>query len=145
MEQDHVRANTSSAANQAIDNQMVATLQTFSTASSNEISERIDKIEKEYNVERVLELNASILAFIGVLLGAFVNIYWLILPGLVLPFLALHAVQGWCPPLPILRALKVRTQKEIDVEKYSLKFLRGDFDNLQREKDIQKILQIIWK
>ncbi|MBI2785444.1 MAG: hypothetical protein HYX60_03705 [Legionella longbeachae] len=145
MKQDHVRANTSAATNQAIDNQMIATLQTFSTASLDEINQRLDKIEKEYNVERVLELNASTLAFIGVLLGAFVNIYWLILPALVLPFLALHAVQGWCPPLPILRALKIRTQKEIDVEKYSLKILRGDFDGLQKEKDIPKILQIVRK
>ncbi|KTD08534.1 hypothetical protein [Legionella jamestowniensis] len=145
MEKDHVRANTSYSSNQAIDNKIISTLQSFSTASSDKISQRIDKIEKEYNVERVLELNASILAFIGVLLGAFVNAYWLILPGLVLPFLALHAVQGWCPPLPILRALKVRTQREIDSEKYSLKILRGDFDNLQNEKDIQKILQVVRK
>ncbi|OCH97012.1 hypothetical protein A8135_05100 [Legionella jamestowniensis] len=145
MEKDHVRANTSYSSNQAIDNKIISTLQSFSTAISDKISQRIDKIEKEYNVERVLELNASILAFIGVLLGAFLNVYWLILPGLVLPFLALHAVQGWCPPLPILRALKVRTQREIDSEKYSLKILRGDFDNLQNEKDIQKILQVVRK
>ncbi|QMT59745.1 hypothetical protein [Legionella sp. PC997] len=145
MKQDHVRANTQTSANKAIDEQIVSTLQSFSTASSEEISQRIDKLDKEYNVERVLELNASILAFIGILLGAFVNTYWLILPGLVLPFLAFHAVQGWCPPLPILRALKVRTQKEIESEKYSLKILRGDFDNLNNEKDIQKILQIIRK
>ncbi len=76
---------------------MILTLQSFSTASSDELSQGIDKIEKEYNVERVLELNASILDFIGVLLVAFVNTYWLILPGLVIPFLTLHALQGWCP------------------------------------------------
>lgn len=145
MEHDHVRENTTSSANQAIDNKIISELQYFSTVDSKEINSRINKIEKEYNVERILELNASILAFIGVLLGAFLNIYWLFLPGIVLPFLAFHAIQGWCPPIPILRALKVRTQKEIDTEKYSLKILRGDFDNLQSEKDVQKIFELVRK
>jgi hypothetical protein len=45
----------------------------------------------------------------------------------VLTFLFQHAVQGWCPPLPVLRRLGVRTRKEIDRERYALKALRGDF------------------
>ncbi|HSH82103.1 MAG TPA: hypothetical protein VLA19_26550 [Herpetosiphonaceae bacterium] len=49
---------------------------------------------------------------------------------MVLPFLVQHAVQGWCPPLLVIRALGVRTRKEIDVEKYALKALRGDFGPL---------------
>ncbi|KTD19091.1 hypothetical protein [Legionella jordanis] len=145
MKQDHVRANSSDSANQAIDNEIISTLHSYTNASPDKLSQRIEDIGKEYNVERVLELNASILAFTGVLLGAFVSTYWLILPGLVLPLLAIHAVQGWCPPLPILRALKVRTQEEIDSENYSLKILRGDFDNLNKEQDVQKILQLVRK
>jgi hypothetical protein len=39
-----------------------------------------------------------------------------------------HALQGWCPPLPLLRRLGVRTQQEIERERYALKALRGDFD-----------------
>ena len=50
------------------------------------------------------------------------------LPGIVLPFLFQHAVQGWCPPVPVLRRLGVRTREEIDREKYALKVLRGDFE-----------------
>jgi hypothetical protein len=48
----------------------------------------------------------------------------------VLPFLFQHAVQGWCPPVPLFRRLGVRTRKEIDAEKYALKAVRGDFDEL---------------
>lgn len=106
---------------------------------------RINHSEKEYDVERILELNASTLAFIGVLLGAFLNLYWLILPGIVLPFLAFHAVQGWCPPLPVLRYLKVRSQKEIDSEIIALKIIRGDFDALQTEKESEQILSALLK
>jgi hypothetical protein len=45
------------------------------------------------------------------------------LPGVVLSFLLQHALQGWCPPLPILRRMGVRTRGEIDQEKYELKAL----------------------
>lgn len=31
-----------------------------------------------------------------------------------------HGLQGWCPPLPVLRRLGVRTRGEIDREKYAL-------------------------
>jgi hypothetical protein len=52
----------------------------------------------------------------------------LVLTLAVLGFLLQHAVQGWCPPLALLRRLGVRTRREIDAEKYALKALRGDFD-----------------
>ncbi|HET9942578.1 MAG TPA: hypothetical protein VFR05_04515, partial [Terriglobia bacterium] len=38
-----------------------------------------------------------------------------------------HAVQGWCPPVPLFRRLGIRTQREIDEERYALKAMRGDF------------------
>ncbi|HJS07611.1 MAG TPA: hypothetical protein VJ809_08115, partial [Pirellulales bacterium] len=53
-----------------------------------------------------------------------------IVPGVVLSFLFQHAVQGWCPPVPVLRRLGVRTREEIDREKYALKALRGDFSEV---------------
>jgi hypothetical protein len=60
-------------------------------------------------------------------LGATVDKRWLTLPALVTAFLFQHAVQGWCPPLPILRRLGFRTSREIETERYALKALRGDF------------------
>ena len=55
---------------------------------------------------------------------------WAYLPLVVTGFLLQHATQGWCPPVPILRALGFRTQGEIERERYALKALRGDFDDL---------------
>jgi len=49
-------------------------------------------MEREWDVERVLEANASTLAFIGVVLGVTVHKRWLLVPGVVLPFLFQHAV-----------------------------------------------------
>jgi hypothetical protein len=48
----------------------------------------------------------------------------------VLLFFVQHALQGWCPPIPAFRALGVRTRPEIDREKYAIKALRGDFQNI---------------
>jgi hypothetical protein len=75
--------------------------------------------------ERLLEAMASSLSLI--MLGATVDRRWFLLPTAVLPFLLLHAVQGWCPQVPLLRRLGVRTRGEIDRERYALKALAGDF------------------
>lgn len=50
-----------------------------------------------------------------------------LIPLVVGSFLLQHAVQGWCPPLPVFRRMGVRTQTEIDEERAALKALRGDF------------------
>lgn len=88
---------------------------------------RIRELEREWDIERTLEANASTLALTGAILGTTVNRRWFWLTGGVLTFLFQHATSGWCPPLPILRKLGVRTQSEIDQEKFALKAVRGDF------------------
>jgi hypothetical protein len=66
-------------------------------------------------------------------LAAAVNKKWLALPAVVLTFLVQHAIQGWCPPIPLFRSLGARTRKEIDLEKYALKVLGGDFGNARSD------------
>ena len=53
--------------------------------------------------------------------GALGSRRWLWLPGFVTAFLFQHAVQGWCPPVPLLRRLGVRTAREIELERSALK------------------------
>jgi hypothetical protein len=95
-------------------------------ASPQTIDNRLRELDREWDIERVLELNASLLALTGVLLGKFVNRRWLYLSIGVTGFLAQHALQGWCPPLPVLRRLGIRTSQEIERERYALKMIRGD-------------------
>lgn len=125
---DRVQSNTKEAANHRILGDMHASIRYYSNKSDEEITRRINSLQKEWDIERWFQVSASILSLIGVLLGFITNIFWLILPMIVLTFLFQHAVQGWCPPLPFFRYLKVRTQKEIDAEIYALKFLRNDFE-----------------
>lgn len=91
------------------------------------IDQRLDELEQEWDIERLLETNASIACLVGLTLGVTVNRKWLLLSAGVAGFLLQHAVQGWCPPLPIFRRLGVRTAAEIDYERYALKAIRGDF------------------
>jgi hypothetical protein len=95
-----------------------------------EIEARLSALEKEWDVERTLIANAATLSGIGLLLSVFVKRPWLILSAVVLSFLLQHALQGWCPPLPIFRALGIRTKEEILLEWYALRALRGDFTAL---------------
>ena len=127
---DRVRANTAQEINQELDDEAAQRVQEYEQRSAEEITRRIEELDREWDTERILEMNASALAFTGLILGITKNQKWLILPGLVLPFLFQHAVQGWCPPLPLLRRLGVRSRKEIDREKFALKALRGDFQNV---------------
>lgn len=96
-----------------------------------QIEGRLRELDREWDVERMLEVNAAALALTGTLLGAFVDRRWLMLPGAVTAFLLQHGVQGWCPPLPVLRRMGVRTPREIEAERYALKTLRGDFDDAE--------------
>lgn len=127
-EPDRVRRHTDDAINRRIDAETDAVLQRYAGASDEVLSQRIDELEREWDIERVLETNASSIALLGLGMSRLHHRNWLWLPAGVAAFLLQHALQGWCPPVPVLRRLGVRTQGEIDREKYTLKALRGDFD-----------------
>ena len=117
---DRVRSSTSEQRNRKIDRQTDLSIQRYAGASPADIRRRIADLDREWDIERVLEVNASTLALTGLVLGLAVYRKWFALPGVVLPFLLQHGLQGWCPPLPLLRRLGVRTRGEIDREKYAL-------------------------
>ena len=117
---DRVRRSTATYLNQQIDRQTEENVRRYSGGDSLETRRRIEELDREWDVERVLEVNASTLALTGLVLGVTVNRKWLALPAVVMGFLLQHGIQGWCPPLPILRRLGVRTRGEIDRERYEL-------------------------
>lgn len=92
-----------------------------------EIGPHLRQLDREWDIERALEANASTLVVIGVTLGALVNRWWLIVPFLVGTFLLQHALEGWCPPIRLFRRLGLRTHAEIASERDALRLLRGDF------------------
>lgn len=125
-----VEQNSDPAINEAIRERTDAEVVRLEGASDEEIAHRLRELDREWDIERTLQANASVLAVAGVLLGAKVNRWFLLLPTAVFSFLGNHALQGWCPPVPLFRRLGVRTQREIERERYALKALRGDFDTV---------------
>ena len=117
---DRVRRSTAEHVNHRIDRKTQANLARFGDSDRASIEARVRELDLEWDVERILEVNASTLALSGLVLGLTVNKKWLAVPAIVLPFLLQHGVQGWCPPLPVLRRLGVRSRGEIDAEKFAL-------------------------
>ena len=139
---DRVRQSSPAQANIRVDRDIEDRIRAYQTRTAQEIGIRIRELDREWDMERLLEANAGLLGLVTVLLGAFFNRYWLILPALITGFLLQHAVQGWCPPVPVFRQLGFRTRKEIDREKYALKLIRGDFDHIEPPQTVAEADQV---
>ncbi len=99
----------------------------YFAAHPQHIDDRIGQLNAEWDVERCLETGASGLTLFSLAMGLLGRRRWFLVAAAVPAFLLQHAIQGWCPPLAMLRRLGVRTRYEIDQERYALKALRGDF------------------
>jgi len=132
-----VTSHTAPAINAARQQEIEDRLQYYA-AHPREIEARLRQLDREWDIERAIEMNASALALIGTALGALRDRRFLLLPALVTSFLFQHAVQGWCPPVPILRRLGFRTAQEIEQERYLLKILRGDFARISAPRRRRK-------
>lgn len=141
-EPDRVRRQTAAAVTAAVDEKTRRHIRLYGVQSRRTIDKRIAEVERERDIEEVLETNASILALSGAILGTTVHKGFFLLTGAVLAFLTQHATTGWCPPVPVFRRVGVRTRGEIDQEKFALKALRGDFKNLRGAKSKQDIARV---
>jgi hypothetical protein len=142
--EDRVRAQTKSEIKHQIDRELEQRLRFLAVQDKETISERLAELDREWDIERALEANAASISLLGVVLGATSSRKWFFLPVIVGGFLLQHAIQGWCPPLPVLRRLGVRTRLEIEQERYALKILRRDFDDLLRKEgniDVKELVR----
>jgi hypothetical protein len=133
--QARVREHSSDELNYRIREDALLRLKEYEGADPASVAARIAELEREWDIERVLEANAATVALIGLGLGASVDRRWFALPAVVAAFLLQHALQGWCPPLPVFRRLGVRTAQEIHEEILALKLMRGDFEGSNTHAD----------
>jgi len=131
---DRVRANTRKDINRRLDSELEHRLRLYATQDKAAITDRIAELDREWDIERVVEAHAAGLILFSLLMGATRKRIWFLLPVAVSAFLLRFAIQGWYPPLPVLRKLGVRTRLEIEQERYALKLLRGDFNHLDHKK-----------
>lgn len=123
-----VRRNTNPTVNHEINNQIRSRLEGYTGASKAELTDKISELDEEWDTERTLETSFASLVMISTVLGSSVNKKWFNLGGVAAGFMLLHALEGWCPPLPLIRKLGIRTAEEINEEKTNLKILRGDYN-----------------
>ena len=125
-----VEQNTSQATNDQIRRQTEQNVARYAGAGRAAIERRLSELDQEWDIERYLETMAPTFTLLGLTLGLTHDRRWFAIPLVVQSFFLQHALQGWCPPIPVLRRLGIRTTEEIDHERYALKALRGDFDHV---------------
>jgi hypothetical protein len=122
-----VPENTAESVNECIRRKTEENVARYANAGRVAIERRLEELDHEWDIERCVETLAPTFTLIGLGLGLTVSRKWFVLPVAVQAFFLQHALQGWCPPIPVLRRLGVRTVAEIDHERNALKALRGDY------------------
>jgi len=143
-----VEQHTDEAVNERIRRRTAQSISSIGRQGREEISRRLEELDQEWDMERTLEANAASIALLGLGLGALVSRRFFALPAVVAGFLLQHSLQGWCPPVPVFRRLGFRTAREIASERYALKVIRGDFDDLPErynaeEGEARRILAVM--
>lgn len=123
---DRVPLQTADEINQQIQQQTKANAALAIAGGRGAIEQRLEALDREWDIERLLETNAGTAVVVGCVLGVTVDKRWFALPAIVGAFLVQHALQGWCPPLPVFRRLGVRTAAEIEAERKLLRDALGE-------------------
>lgn len=130
-----VRSQTDQAVNDRILQSTKANI-AYYAAHPEQIEQRLKELDKEWDIERWLEMNSAAISLLGLTLAVTRSRWWLLLPMAVQGFFLQHGVQGWCPPLPMFRRLGIRSQLEIQTERNALRALRGDFEQSGRRRAV---------
>lgn len=117
---DRVRDHTAAPVNARIEAKTQANIRRFQGDPLGTISRRLGELDREWDVDRALMLNFAVLGGLSFALGKTRHPGWHGVLAVQLTFLAVHALLGWCPPVPVFRRLGFRTQKEIGVERRAL-------------------------
>ncbi|HQS18264.1 hypothetical protein [Reyranella sp.] len=92
------------------------------------MTRRLRELDDEWDLESVLESNASLMTALGVMAGAVVNRRVPYVPVSWAASLVRLAANGLLPVEPLLRRLGLRTTREIEIERMALTIMLGDLD-----------------
>jgi hypothetical protein len=131
LDTDRVRRHTAPHVNQRIDAVTRASVADALQGGPEAVARRLVQLEYEWDVDRALMVNFAVAGGASFALGMMRYadgptfgprkkglLYFF---GAQLAFLLLHGVAGWCPPASVFRRLGFRTQREIEVERASLR------------------------
>lgn len=130
---DPVRTHTAAAVLRRIDDCTLSNLARHGAAGPGDIAQRLQALDREWDVDRTVELEAATTGLLGLALGTFLHRGLLAVPAVVAASVLAFATVRRYPLLPALRRLGARSAREIARERYALKALRGDFAGLDHD------------
>ncbi|MDQ0413346.1 DUF2892 domain-containing protein [Mesobacillus stamsii] len=107
--------------NREIKSRTKRNIEQYTEKSDEDIKARIKELDYEWDTERTLEVNFALIVIVTTFIGAIRNKKWSLISTIAAVFMLQHSLQGWCPPLSVIRRLGVRTATEILEEKEALK------------------------
>jgi hypothetical protein len=138
-----IRLRTAPEINARIDRGIEKNIRYYAARPKDELGRRLRELDAEWDIERALQANAATIGLLGISFGILKSRRWLALPVGVLGFLLMHSIQGWCPPVPVMRRAGIRTRSEIDREKFALQYLRGDFEGIgESDSDVNDAVAV---
>lgn len=135
-----VAQSTNPNMNSCIRNKTIQHLNLYKDSNNELLSERIKKLDFEWDTERYQEAKAGFCVLFCSLIGLKTRRCWFLATATIGLFLLQNALMGWCPSLPFLRKVGIRSSEEISNERIVLKMLRGDFDQSNENKDVPDML-----
>jgi len=139
-----VQKHTAQHVNSRIQREIQERVSEFESSQDAEsITRKLKELDREWDTERALQTNFAIFSMLGLVLANTVSKRWLALALGVPAFMIQHSLQGWCPPLPVMRRIGLRTSREINEERFALKALRGDFREAARSDSAEEILRAV--
>jgi len=131
---DAVRSHTSDEVNRRIDTRVEACVRQMAEQKDRAaITRYLETLEHEWDLGRTVSVVASGVVVAGLLLGGRNGRGWRMLSGVAAGLLLQHGLLGYGPLAELVRAWGIRTRREIDLEKFALKALRGDFARIPHE------------
>jgi hypothetical protein len=131
LDHDLVRTHTARDVLRRIDEHTVDRLERAANAEPEVLRRHLDDLDREWDTDRAIELEASLMGLFGLALGAWLRPALLVLPTFVGSAVLMYALTGRYPLLPLFRRAGLRTAREINRERYALKALRGDFREIE--------------
>lgn len=115
-----VEESSAEEVNAGIRERTKARIARYAAAPEVELRDRLEALDYEWDIERMLEANAAGVVLLGLLMGRTFDRRWYALSGAAGVFLMQHVLQGWCPPVSLFRRLGIRTAREIEHERNAL-------------------------
>jgi len=109
----------------------------YATIGRDELDERLEQLEREWDMDRWLLMLTSGLSVVALLSGGRRKGRWSLLSGMLGALLLSNALEEPSAS-PLLRRLGIRTRTEIAREQQGLLVIRGDMDALR--EDLQETL-----